>query len=79
MNTYMIRREPEPGYRWYVRDPDSGAVLGWFDYQVAHWFADEKRQAGREVEIGYSWHSLWQPPQARQQERQPRSEPEAGT
>jgi hypothetical protein len=73
----MIRREPQPGYRWFVRDTESG-VLGWFDYQVAHWFAEEQRQAGRDVEIGYSWRSLWQPSRARQPERQPRSEPEAG-
>jgi hypothetical protein len=74
----MIRRAPELGCRWYVRDADSGDVLGWFDYQVARWFADEQRQAGREVEIGYSWRSLWQPHPARQEERRPRSEPEAG-
>jgi hypothetical protein len=62
MNDYMIRRAPEPGYRWYVRDADSGAVLGWFDYQVVHRFADERRQTGREVEIGCGWRSFWQPP-----------------
>jgi hypothetical protein len=73
----MIRRTPELGYRWFVHDGDSGAVLGWFDYQ-AHWFADEQRQAGREVEIGYSWRSLCQPRRPRQPDRQPRSEPEAG-
>jgi hypothetical protein len=28
VNTYMIRRQPEPGYRWYVRDAGTGAVLG---------------------------------------------------
>jgi hypothetical protein len=43
MNTYMIRTEPEPGYRWLVRDGESGADLGCFDYQVAHWLADEQR------------------------------------
>jgi hypothetical protein len=48
----MIRMQPEPGYRWYVRDADSGAVLGWFDYQVASWFAADQRQVGRDVEIG---------------------------
>jgi hypothetical protein len=78
MNTYMIRSAPEPGYRWFVRDTESGAVLGWFHYQRAQWFAAEQRQAGRQVEMGYGWRSLWQPPRARQQERQPRSEPEAG-
>jgi len=64
MNTYMVRREPEPSYRWFVRDTESGAVLGWFDYE-AHWFADEQLGAGRRVEIGYSWRSLWQPCPAR--------------
>jgi hypothetical protein len=78
MNTYMIRREPEPGYRWFVRDGESGAVLGWFDYQVACWFAADQRQAGRKVEVGYGWHSLRQPGRACRAERQPRSEPEAG-
>jgi hypothetical protein len=52
-------------------------VLGWFDHQVAHWFADEQRQAGRQVEIGCGWRSLRQPRPARQEERQQRSEPEA--
>jgi len=76
MNTYMIRSEPEPGYRWFVRDADSGAVLGWFDFHMAHWFAEEQRQAGRDAEIGYGWRSLWQPPpRDRQLGRQPRSEP----
>jgi hypothetical protein len=74
----MVREAPEPGYLWYVRDANSGAVLGCFDYQVAHWFADERRQTGREVEIGYGWRSLWQPRAARGLERQPRPEPEAG-
>lgn len=78
MSTYMIRRQPEPGYRWYVRDADSGAVLGWFDYQLALWFADQERQSGRKVEIGYSWRILWQRFRARQPQRQPRSEPDAG-
>ena len=78
MNTYMVRREPELGYRWFVRDTDSGAVLGWFDYEVAHWFADDQQHVGRQVEICYGWRSLWQPPRDRQPERQPRSEPEAG-
>ena len=78
MNTYMIRSAPEPGYRWFVRDAESGAVLGWFHYQRAHWFAAEQRQAGRRVEIGYGWRSLRPPPQARQPQRQPRAEPEAG-
>ena len=78
MNTYMIRSAPEPGYRWFVRDAESGAVLGWFHYQLAHWFAAEERQSGRQVEIGYGWRSPWQPRPARQEERQPRSEPEAG-
>jgi hypothetical protein len=78
MNTYVIRRQPEPGYRWYVRDADSDAVLGWFDYQLAHCFAAQERQTGRQVEIGFSWRSLWQPPRAHQPQRQPRSEPEAG-
>jgi len=78
MSTYMIRRAPEPGYRWFVRDGESGAVLGWFDYDVAQWFAAEQRQAGRQVEIGYGWRSLWQPLRARQPQREPGSEPEAG-
>ena len=33
MNTYLVRRVPEPVYRWFVRDVESGAVLEWFDYQ----------------------------------------------
>ena len=74
----MIRRAPEPGCRWLVRDGENGAVLGWFDYQVARWFANEQRQADRQVEIGYGWRGLWQPPRARQRQ-QPCSEPEAGT
>jgi hypothetical protein len=78
VNTYMIRRQPEPGYRWYVRDAGSGAVLGWFDYQVACWFAADQRQARREVEVGYGWRSLRQPRRARLAGRQPRAEPEAG-
>ena len=78
MNTYIVRREPEPGHRCFVSDAESGAVLGWFDHQVAHWLADEQRHSGREVQIGYGWRSLWQPPSARQPQRQPRSEPEAG-
>jgi len=65
MNTCLIRSAPEPGYRWFVRDAESGAVLGWFHYQRAHWFAAEQRQAGRQVEIGYGWRSLWRAPQAR--------------
>jgi len=78
MNTYMIRSASEPGYRWFVRDAESGAVLGWFDFQVAHWFADEQRYAGREVEIGFGLRNLWRLPEVRQTQRQPRSEPEAG-
>ena len=75
MNTYMIRRHPEPGCRWHVRD----AVLGWFSYQVARRFADEQRQTGRQVEIGYSSRDLQDRlPRARRPQRQPHSEPEAG-
>jgi hypothetical protein len=74
----MIRRQPEPGYRWYVRDAGSGAALGWFDYQVACWFAADQRHPGREVEVGYNWRSLRQPRRARQADRQPHAEPEAG-
>lgn len=76
MNTYVIRKAPEPGYRWFVRDTESGAVLGWFDHQVAHWFADEQHRAGRQVEIGCSRHSPRQT-LTHQPQRQPRSEPEA--
>jgi hypothetical protein len=43
---------------------------------LAHWFAGQQRQDGRQVEIGYSWRSLWQPARARQRQRQPRSEPD---
>ena len=78
MSTYIVRSEPEPGHRWFVRDAGSGAVLGWFDYQVANWLADAQRGIGRKVEIGFNWRSLWQQPGARQLQRQPRSEPEAG-
>ena len=74
----MVRSEPGPGYRWLVRDAGSGAVLGWFDYRAC-WFADQQRQAGRQVEIGYGWRCLWQPPGARQRRRQRCSEPEGGT
>jgi len=62
MNTYIVRRRPEPGSRWFVRDAGSGAVPGWFDCQLAHWYADEQqRHSGRKVEIGYRWRSLCQP------------------
>ena len=78
MNTYMVRSEPEPGYGWCVRDAGGGAVLRWFDYQVACWFAAEERQAGREVEVGYSWRRLRRPGRARRAERRPWAEPKAG-
>jgi hypothetical protein len=35
MNTYIVRRRPELGYRWFVPDASSGAVLGWLDCQLA--------------------------------------------
>ena len=78
VNTYMVGGAPGPGYRGWVRDAGSGAVLRWFDDQVACWFAAEERQAGREVEVGYSWRSLREPGRARRAERQPRADLEAG-
>jgi len=66
MSSNIVRSQPEPGHRWFVRDTQSGAILGWFDHQVAHWHAHEQRQFGRDVEIGYIWRSLWQPPRAGQ-------------
>jgi hypothetical protein len=79
MTTCKVRNEPEPGHRWFVRDARSGAVLGWFDFGMAHWFADDQRQFGRQVEIGYGWASLWQPPRAGRPQREPSPEPEAGS
>jgi hypothetical protein len=46
MSTPIVRKEPEPGYWWYVRYTDGGAVLGWFDYQAASWHAAPGTRGG---------------------------------